>query len=202
MIGVVSYGVGNIGSILNMLKKLDAEAKLVTKPDDLLDVDQLILPGVGAFDNAMIKLSDLGLDVAIVEKARDKSCTILGICLGMQLLANCSEEGDLPGLGLIPAIVNKFNLDTSLKIPHMGWNTVEFKHNNPLLKNLEVNKFYFVHSYHVVTNKDEHAVGTTLYDKPFTSMVRNENVFGAQFHPEKSHRYGMQLFRNFLDIGK
>jgi len=194
MISIIDYGMGNLGSIQNMLNKLGFESKLESDPDHLKDANSIILPGVGAFDNAMEKLNSSGFSEAI-KNFSATGAPVLGICLGMQLLATQSEEGELKGLNLIPGDVVKFKSDT-LKVPHMGWNRVN-PVNDILYSQLEENRFYFVHSFYYIPEDPNHTAGTTEYGHTFTSSVNRDNVFGAQFHPEKSHKYGMQLLTNF-----
>ena len=194
MISIIDYGMGNLGSIQNMLNKLGFESKLESDPDHVKDADSIILPGVGAFDNAMEKLNSSGFSEAI-KNFSASGAPVLGICLGMQLLATQSEEGELKGLNLIPGDVVKFKNDT-LKVPHMGWNVVN-PVNDILYSQLEENRFYFVHSFYYIPEDSNHTAGTTDYGHTFTSSVNRDNVFGAQFHPEKSHKYGMQLLTNF-----
>ena len=198
MITIIDYGMGNIGSIVNMLKKLGIKSQTTNSPSELLSAEKIILPGVGAFDNAMLKLNDLGFSEVIRQKA-EEGTPILGICLGMQLLGTYSEEGAIPGLNLIPAQIRKFQILGKLRVPHMGWNRVH-EQDKVLYKELEENKFYFVHSYYFDADDEKDIAGTTDYGIRFTSSVRRKNVFGAQFHPEKSHKYGMQLLRNFCAI--
>ncbi|MCR9155256.1 MAG: imidazole glycerol phosphate synthase subunit HisH [Bacteroidetes bacterium] len=198
MISVVDYGMGNIGSIKNMLKKIGEDSQLIDKPDNLNPSNSIILPGVGAFDNAMRRLNDSGFSEKLQELASNGT-PLLGICLGMQLLGNASEEGELDGLKLIPGKTCKFMLEGDFKIPHMGWNKV-INSNTGLFENLEESKFYFVHSYHFVPEKEEYILGETNYGRKFVSSINKGNVFGAQFHPEKSHKYGMQLLKNYCAI--
>lgn len=201
MIVVVDYGAGNIGSVLNMIRKVGGQAVASSKADDLHMAQKIILPGVGSFDNAMRKLNQLGL----VQPLRDCAVAgvpLFGICLGMQLLSHGSEEGTLPGLSLIPGRVRrfKFNEDqASLKIPHMGWNQVIACKKHPLTDGLEAGaRFYFVHSYYYECEDPADELFKTHYGYDFASGVQRGNVMGVQFHPEKSHRFGMQLFRNFI----
>lgn len=194
MISIIDYGMGNLGSILNMLTKIGLESKLESDPDNLRAATSIILPGVGAFDNAMERLNSSGFSEAITDFAKTGS-PVLGICLGMQLLASQSEEGELKGLNLIRGDVVKFK-SKSLKVPHMGWNIVKPK-NESLFSHLENNKFYFVHSYYYIPKESEHVAGTTDYGHTFVSCINRENIFGVQFHPEKSHKFGMQLLTNF-----
>ncbi|MDO8368155.1 MAG: imidazole glycerol phosphate synthase subunit HisH [Saprospiraceae bacterium] len=198
MITIIDYGMGNIGSIVNMLKKLGIKSQTTISPIELLEAEKIILPGVGAFDNAMEKLNRLGFSEVIRKKAVEGT-PILGICLGMQLLGTSSEEGVLDGLNLIPAKIRKFCPVGKLKVPHMGWNRVR-PLNQEMYQNLEENRFYFVHSYYFDAEEENDIAGTTDYGIRFASSVRRRNVYGAQFHPEKSHKYGMQFLRNFNEI--
>jgi glutamine amidotransferase len=198
MIQIVDYGMGNIGSIANMLKRIGEECRLVKNPRELKKGEKIILPGVGAFDNAMRRLNEFGFSQAIVQQIH-WGTPLLGICLGMQLLGTKSSEGQLPGLNLIPGNIIRFEREAGFKIPHMGWNKVHFKQSS-LYEGLEGNKFYFVHSYHFVPEKEEYILGETNYGIKFVSSVNNANVYGVQFHPEKSHKYGMQLLKNFCAI--
>jgi len=202
MITIVDYGMGNLGSIQNMLKKIGVNSEISSSVAAIKVAERIILPGVGSFDKAMANLESLGLIEPIKKKAGGGT-PMLGICLGMQLLANGSEEGNLPGLGIIPGKVVRFNVPETMKIPHMGWNVVKYKETCPLytgFEDMEEVRFYFVHSYHYTCDHDEHIVGTTNYSYDFTSSIQKQNVYGAQFHPEKSHRYGMRLLKNFSDI--
>lgn len=196
MITVIDYGMGNLGSILNMLKKIGVPAVAESDPAKVAVAGKVILPGVGAFDNAMKILDGSGLSGAIKSAASGGS-QILGICLGMQLLGSSSEEGTLLGLNLIPGKIKRFKGNTAHKVPHMGWSSVAFANGFHLSEGLSDNRFYFVHSYYYQPDDEAHAVGKTNYGHDFTSVVKRENVVGAQFHPEKSHRFGMQFLTNF-----
>lgn len=204
MISVVDYGVGNLGSILNMFRKINVPAQLVTTPQDVLAADKLLLPGVGAFDVAMQELARRELIEPLKHQALQARIPILGICLGMQLLGHGSDEGKLPGLGLIDARCHlfRFPADSRLKVPHMGWNLIYPERESPILAGLteQQSRFYFVHSYRVVCADPQDSLAKTDYGGKFTSMVQRGNVIGAQFHPEKSHRFGMQLLRNFAGM--
>lgn len=200
MVGIINYGLGNLGSIQNMLKVIDERSIISSDATELQKCDRYILPGVGAFDAGMAKLKESGLVDFIKEEVNGKKKPLLGICLGMQLLGRKSEEGILPGLGLIPFDNIRFRLDdTDLKVPHMGWDIVDFKKENPLLKNLEgTQRYYFVHSYHAKCDNDENVLMTCDYGYEFAAAVVKDNIVGVQFHPEKSHDFGMALLRNFV----
>jgi glutamine amidotransferase len=203
MIVIVDYGMGNLGSIQNMIKKVGAQALISSKTEDIEKAAKLILPGVGAFDEGMRQLTERGLISALTRKALEQKTPVLGICLGMQLLTRRSEEGKLPGLGWIDADTKRFKFENAngLKIPHMGWNTVTAKKEEPLFAGYtEETRFYFVHSYHTVCDRAENAAATTHYGYDFACAVRKGNIAGVQFHPEKSHKFGMRLFRNFLAV--
>lgn len=199
MIGIINYGLGNLGSIQNMLKVIGEKSIISSDKNELDKCDRYILPGVGAFDAGMRMLNELELSDFVTNKATEEKKPILGICLGMQLLGRKSEEGILPGLNLISFDNVRFNLeDTDLKIPHMGWDIVEFEQENPLLNNLEgQQRYYFVHSYHAKCDLQENVLMTCDYGYKFAAAVVKENIMGVQFHPEKSHDFGMNLLRNF-----
>lgn len=200
MIGVLDYGIGNIGSILNMLKRVGAEAKAVTGKEQLDDCHKLILPGVGAFDQGMALLDASGMREGL-DRAVAGGRPVLGICLGMQMLGLKSEEGVSPGLGYIPFSLQRFRLESQpeLKIPHMGWDFVTLDQpEDKLVMGLEQPaRFYFVHSYHAVCDDPADVLMTCDYGYPFAGAVHRDNVWGTQFHPEKSHRFGMCLLSNF-----
>lgn len=201
MITIIDYGMGNLGSIHNMIKKIGFQSEITADVEAIRRASKIILPGVGAFDKAMSNLDNLGLIGLIREKAAAKT-PLLGICLGMQLLANGSEEGVLPGLGLIRGKVKQFVLPPGYKVPHMGWNTVDYNRESPLFEGFEQfeeARFYFVHSYHFVCDEERYVSGRTDYGAAFTSAVQSGGVYGVQFHPEKSHKFGMQLLRNFIE---
>ncbi len=203
MIVVVDYGIGNLGSIVNMLKKVGAEAAVTSHTAVIENADKLILPGVGAFDNGMTKLSELGLVPILNDKVIRQKTPILGLCLGMQLFTQRSEEGKSPGLGWIEAETIRFRFDKtrpSLKIPHMGWNYITIKQPSRIFDEMyEEPRFYFVHSYHLVCKNEQDVLATTFYGYEFVSVVMRENIIGMQFHPEKSHKFGMKLFKNFVE---
>lgn len=204
MIAILNYGLGNLGSISNMLKVIGEKSIITDDIEIIKKADKLILPGVGSFDAGMNQLEVRGLVSVILEEAA-KGKPILGICLGMQLLGVSSDEGKKSGLGLIPFESKKFNfancntdLDKLLKVPHMGWDTVEFKKNVPLLKGIKgIQRYYFVHSYHAVCEDESNIMMTCDYGYEFAAAVNKENIYGVQFHPEKSHDFGMKLLENF-----
>ncbi|MGZ5285595.1 MAG: imidazole glycerol phosphate synthase subunit HisH [Chitinophagaceae bacterium] len=200
MITIIDYGLGNLGSVYNMMKKIGVAAEISSDPEVIYKAKKILLPGVGAFDPAMEKLTGTGLREVLDHKALVEKVPVLGICLGMQLLTRGSDEGELPGLNWIPAYTNKFPA-SNLKVPHMGWNLVEPTTPSPLTEQFDKEfRFYFVHSYFVKTDDSYHSILRTNYGVEFDSAIQNDNIFGAQFHPEKSHRYGMQFFKNFSKI--
>lgn len=199
-VSLVDYGLGNLGSVVNMLKRVGTEPRLVRTPDEVSESERLLLPGIGAFDTGMRLLDEQGLSSAIKEFAAAGK-PVLGICLGMQLLLDSSEEGHASGLGLIPGHTERFQDVPGARVPHMGWNLVEVSRPDPLVTDLPPeSRFYFVHSYRVVPADDHHVLGVTRYGITFASMVRAGNVMGAQFHPEKSHAFGKQILRNFSTL--
>jgi len=203
MIVVIDYGMGNLGSILNMLKKIGAKAMLSSKVGDVADAEKLILPGVGAFDHGMANLERRGLIPILDERVRRHGTPILGICLGMQLFARRSEEGVRGGLGWLEGEVIRFKpevLQAQLRVPHMGWNTVQLTAASPLFDGVGPDsRFYFVHSYHVTCRDPGDVLATTSYGYEFASAVKKERIVGVQFHPEKSHKFGMHVLKNFVD---
>lgn len=198
---IIDYGMGNSGSIGNMLLKLGGDFAIATTPDELEGASLIILPGVGSFDNGVSKLKERGFDVAIRSAVRKPELKFLGICLGMQLLFEKSEEGTSEGLKLIPGEVVKFRplQSANVKIPHMGWNQARQIRQESLLDGVfDVARFYFVHSYHVACD-DKWVICNTHHGYEFPSVVSRGNVYGAQFHPEKSHRFGLELLKRFVE---
>lgn len=202
MIAIVNYGLGNLGSISNMLKAIGEKSVITSNKEEIEKADGIILPGVGAFDAGAKNLEERGLIDILKEQALNVQKPMLGICLGMQLLGRKSEEGALSGLGLIPFDNVRFRLeDTDLKIPHMGWDIVSFQQRNSLIDNLEGRqRYYFVHSYHAKCDSKESVLMSCDYGYEFTAAVVKDNIYGVQFHPEKSHDFGMALLKNFTII--
>ncbi|HNX82009.1 MAG TPA: imidazole glycerol phosphate synthase subunit HisH [Candidatus Omnitrophota bacterium] len=204
MITIVDYGIGNLGSIANILKKIGAHVCIAQTSPALEKATKFILPGVGSFDEGIRKLHGSGLLPLLTSRVLQEKVPLLGICLGMQLLTKTSQEGTLQGLGWIDAQTVRFHSDNGnkqLKIPHMGWNQVIPDKDNPLFRGMGTGpKFYFVHSYHVLCNTKEDIVAQTRYGYEFTSVFRHENIWGVQFHPEKSHSFGMKLLKNFITL--
>ena len=203
MIAIIDYGVGNLFSLSSSFSYIGADVKVTGCPNDILAADKLILPGVGAFADAARKLRDTGLAKLVTDEAK-RGKDIMGICLGMQLLFDESHEYGLhPGLGLIPGSVEYMEgyVTKGLKIPHIGWNALDIKRPTRLLKNVKNGDFvYFVHSY-FATNCKDGVIATTEYSRPITAAVEKDNVFGCQFHPEKSGRVGLAILRAFCEEG-
>lgn len=200
MITIVDYGMGNLGSVQNMFKRVGVPAEITSSIEQIKKAEKLLLPGVGAFDAAMSRINEQGLREVLNQKAVVDKIPVLGICLGMQLLTDSSEEGVLPGLGWIPgkALNFKGRIDSNLKIPHMGWNVIRIVKETPLTRGFEgETRFYFVHSYFVQVNDASNQMMRTTYGIEFDSAIVRDNIWGAQFHPEKSHAFGMKLFENF-----
>lgn len=199
MITIIDYGMGNLGSIANMIKKTDHKCLITSDIKEIKQATKLILPGVGSFDNGMRNLTELGMIEVLNQKVLIEKTPILGICLGMQLMTKSSEEGKLSGLKWIDAETKKFASDT-LKIPHMGWNIVKHQKESKLFDECESEKrFYFVHSYYVSSNQEVDVLTNTNYIQDFVSSFEKENIVGVQFHPDKSHKFGMQLLKNFVE---
>jgi imidazole glycerol-phosphate synthase subunit HisH len=201
MIAVIDYGIGNIGSILNMLRKIGVPCEATSNPDAIAQAEKIVLPGVGSFDAGMQALTDTNMAPAIRHAVRCR-VPLLGVCLGMQLMMESSAEGKLPGLGLVPGRCEKFvRHDRKLRVPHMGWNITTPVAGAALFDPKESElRYYFVHTYHVVCDDRSHVAATTEYGVTFTSALQHRNVYGVQFHPEKSHRFGMDMFRRFAKV--
>jgi len=201
MIVIIDYGMGNLGSVENMIRRIGAKCMISGSIDDIATASKLILPGVGRFDQAMLNIKRNKIMDVLIDKVNNGRTPILGICLGMQILCNRSEEGSISGLKLIDADVKKFRCGDSLKIPHMGWNTVNVKRVSELFEDmLPESRFYFVHSYHVECYVPSDIIASASYGYDFTCALNRDNIYGVQFHPEKSHKYGMKLLRNFVEL--
>jgi len=202
MITVIDYGMGNLGSVANMFRRIGAESNITSDLTEIRKAEKLLLPGVGAFDAAMQRIIESGIKEVLDKKVLEEKVPILGICLGMQLLTYSSEEGKLQGLGWIRATTKKFRFDDpKLKIPHMGWNFIKQQKTHALIADLhEDPRFYFVHSYYVSVEDKDDVLANTHYGFDFNSMLQKDNIMGAQFHPEKSHKYGMKLLENFAKL--
>jgi glutamine amidotransferase len=202
MIAIIDYGMGNLGSVKRKMDRIGARSIITSNADEIRNANKIILPGVGHFAKAVSEIKRRGLwdllsDQVLVEKKQ-----ILGICLGMQLMAKHSEEGNAEGFGWFDAKVIRFKVSdtTRYKIPHIGWNTANPVKGSSLFENINPDsEFYFVHSYHIECNNSDDILTETIYDYPFTSAIQKENIFGVQFHPEKSHDAGEVLLRNFVD---
>lgn len=203
MIVIVDYGIGNLASVLNMFKKIGVKEVVISGEAEIIaNASKLLLPGVGSFDAGMNNLEKSSLIPVLNKKVLEEKTPVLGICLGMQLLTKRSEEGEKTGLGWIDAETVKFELNPTLKlkIPNMGWNYVKVQIKNPLLAMESKDRFYFVHSYYVKCHDKNQSIATSNFGIDFTCMVNKENIFGAQFHPEKSLKFGMKLLENFSKI--
>jgi len=201
MITIVNYGMGNLGSVQNMFKRIGVRSEIVDEPSKLAQASKILLPGVGAFDQAMKRINESGFREVLDQKALLEKVPMLGICLGMQLLTRGSEEGKLPGLGWVAADTIRFPKQKELKVPHMGWNMVATAAPSALTINLlEDSRFYFVHSYRVHVDNEANSILKCTYGVTFDAAIQQDNIFGAQFHPEKSHKFGMQLLRNFSEV--
>jgi imidazole glycerol-phosphate synthase subunit HisH len=199
MIGVIDYGLGNVQAFLNVYKRLNIAAFSVSRPEQLITVTKVILPGVGAFDHAMERLDESGLRDALSERVLRAGVPVLGVCVGMQMLARSSEEGSHAGLGWIHGDVKRFTAPVPL--PHMGWNDVKSIVSSPLLAGLESDaRFYFLHSYYFDCDRADNALALAEYGAAFSCIVGAGNIYGVQFHPEKSHHYGTRLLQNFAEL--
>jgi glutamine amidotransferase len=202
MISIVNYGLGNIASLRNMLHYIGIETEIAVNASSVKKAKKLIMPGVGAFDAAMHAINSIdGLRDALNEQVMIRKVPIMGICLGMQLMMTSSEEGDLEGLDWISGSVNKFTPTHEHKVPHMGWAVPRQTCRSPLFKGLDLaDRFYFVHSYYAKVQQESEAIMKCQYIIDFDAAINKENIYGVQFHPEKSHRYGMKLLKNFNEI--
>jgi len=200
---ILDYQMGNLHSVFNRLKRLGINATVSSNLDDIKAADKLVFPGVGHFGKAMTALESLNLLDTLNEIVLVKKKPILGICLGMQLMAKKSEEGNVAGLGWFDAEVVRFTIDNKqqFKVPQVGWNQIEINKQSLLMEGINnLEEFYFVHAYHMKTEIKEDILNTTDYAYPFVSAIEKNNIFGVQYHPEKSHQAGIQLFKNFIDL--
>lgn len=203
MITIVNYGLGNVQALVNIYKRLNIPVHVAQTAGELAGAEKIILPGVGAFDWAMSRLEESGMRACLDDLALEKKRPVLGICVGMQMMAGRSDEGELPGLGWIDAEVKRFDetgFSQKTHLPHMGWNDVLPRDTECLFKGMAAPRFYFLHSYYFALGNPENVLATTDYNGPFASAVRAGNIFGVQFHPEKSHQWGIQLLKNFTEI--
>jgi glutamine amidotransferase len=204
MITIVDYGLGNIQAFVNVYRRLHIPVSVAKAAADLENATKLILPGVGAFDHAIERLGASGMRPVLDELVQGAKIPVLGICVGMQILANSSEEGSLPGLGWVPGIVKSFKGvpgHSKLPLPHMGWNDVMPASNSVLFKGFEEDaRFYFLHSFFFDCSHPDHIEATSNYALDFSCAVRSNNVYGVQFHPEKSHHFGVGLLKNFAEL--
>lgn len=202
-ISIINYHMGNLQSVAKKIKQLGIDFEIISKPSDILKAEKIILPGVGHFGKAMENLKKLDLIEALNESVLENQIPVLGICLGMQLMAKTSEEGQVEGLGWFDAEVKKIQTLDSIKykIPHTGWNTIQVSKESALMTEISSDsEFYFVHAYHVVCKNQIDILNTTIYDQQFVSAIERANIFGVQYHPEKSHSIGHKLMRNFVNL--
>lgn len=203
MITLVSYGLGNVQAFVNIYRRLNIPVEIAKTTDELARAERIILPGVGAFDWAMSRLEACGMRACLDELVMERGRPLLGVCVGMQILARRSDEGELPGLGWIDAEVKRFDesrFTQRTHLPHMGWNDVVPLASDCLFKGMDAPRFYFLHSYYFAPGLAEQSLAETDYNGLFTSAVRVGNIWGTQFHPEKSHQWGIQLLRNFAEL--
>jgi glutamine amidotransferase len=203
MIAIIDYGMGNLKSVKRKMDRIGVKSIITSDPEAIKKSDRIILPGVGHFARAVLEIKKRGLWDLLTEQVLIEKKLVLGICLGMQLMAKHSEEGDAEGFGWIDAKVIRFKVSDTMiyKIPHMGWNTMKEIKESPLFEKINFNsEFYFVHSYHLKCNDSNNILAETIYDYSFTSVIQEGNIFGVQFHPEKSHDEGELLLRNFANL--
>lgn len=203
MIGIVDYGLGNVRAFENISRRLGIAAEPVRTAEELARADRLILPGVGAFDWAMSRLTQSGMIDALNQRVLRDQVPVLGVCVGMQIMANSSDEGSATGLGWIPGQVERFRdewFNTHTHLPHMGWNDVELVDAPALMADMTAPQFYFLHSYFFHPDDDNHIIARTRYGKVFASAIRRGNIWATQFHPEKSHDWGVGLLANFAKV--
>lgn len=203
MIVLVDYGLGNIQAFHKIYKQLNYDVVLADTSEKLLQANKIILPGVGAFDWAMKRLNESGMRDTLDEMVLENNVSVLGVCVGMQMMANGSEEGNSPGLGWIDADVTKLNspqTNCDFRLPHMGWNDINVKHQHHLFTDIISPQYYFLHSYQIVPKNNDEVAATASYGSEFTASIHSKNIFGTQFHPEKSHSWGVSLLKNFVEM--
>ncbi len=204
MISIVDYGIGNVHAIANIYKRLNIDVCITATPDELRFAERIILPGVGAFDCAMTRLNESGMREVLEDLVIARGKPVLGICVGMQMMAERSDEGVLDGLGWIRGEVKRFDEASfahETHLPHMGWNDVLPRQTGCLFRGLEKEaRFYFLHSYYFAPRQESNVLAITDYGGPYASGVRSGNIFGVQFHPEKSHQWGIKLLKNFAEL--
>jgi glutamine amidotransferase len=204
MISIVDYGLGNLKAFANIYKRLSIPAEIVTTAEQLKKSEKIILPGVGAFDHAMERLNNSGLRDTLDDLVLNKKIPVLGICVGMQMLGKSSDEGKLSGLKWVDGEVKLFDVNSikhTTRLPHMGWNDVESTKLNPIMEGLDNNAiFYFLHSYYFSCNNPDDSIAVSDYGIRYTCAINHDNIYGVQFHPEKSHNYGIQLLKNFANL--
>lgn len=204
MVTIIDYGVGNIGSIANMLRKIGSDSIITSDQEKIKDADKIVLCGIGAFDDGITKLEQMNIIDVLRQKVLEEKTPILGVCLGMQLFTKGSEEGAKQGLGFIDGYTRRFNFQSNgneraLRVPHMGWNIARAVKPSRLYENMyDDPRFYFVHSYCVALENKEDELLQTVYGYNFTSAFEKNNIIGVQFHPEKSHKFGIRLYENFV----
>lgn len=202
-IGILNYGVGNVKAFENAFKRINVTAEVISETNQILKVDKLILPGVGSFDWAMKRLNLSGVRDALDKIYFENRVSILGVCVGMQMMFSCSEEGNLDGLGWLEGKVSLLKNDVNKSlwpVPHMGWNTIRVDDSSKLVRDLNDKEFYFLHSYALTEVQPETKLASTFYGEDFVSAVQRNKTFGVQFHPEKSHENGLSLLRNFVSL--
>lgn len=203
MLVILDYGIGNVSSIHNILKKVGVDSIISGDKEVVATASKIIFPGMGAFDNCMVRFNESGLRDTVQKKALDEKTPVLGICVGLQMFMETSEEGNQKGLGWVSGATVKFKGDkmsTPLKIPNMGWLEVAPCKPSKLMENMQAPRFYFAHSFHVVPSDSQDALMEAMYGYKFVTAIEKENLIGVQFHPEKSHRFGMQLLKNFATL--
>jgi imidazole glycerol-phosphate synthase subunit HisH len=202
VVSLIDYGVGNIKAFENIYRRLNVDVTIARSPDDIRAAERLVLPGVGAFDWAMTRLNESGMRDALDEKVQNQKTPVIGVCVGMQMMAKSSDEGELSGLGWIDAHVAKFvpQSNRQTPLPHMGWNDIDQTEKSLLFKEITNPRYYFLHSYIVVPRNTRDILATATYGSTFSAAIHNRNVYGTQFHPEKSHHWGVKLLQNFAEI--